>query len=527
MTFICACLLGCGLTADSISEEKREGTLGLLFLTNLNASSIALGKLAAHGLLALYSIVAVIPIMTVPVLMGGGDLQSLATTVLVLLLTLGLGLLLGLLASTVCRRAWVASAISLLCIGILTLVLPGMAELLRLAGVAWWPMMLEAASPSYALSMASWTARSLPSSHLGLALAVQTVLLFLLAGTVLFLLPRVWQDRSPRGRLVAFRKGWENWKFGSGTARQALRERLLKRNPILWLCARSRFAAAGFALLVFGVGASVSICGAILPEDFISPLFLWLWAVPLLHFALCFRIAAAASERFTADRKTGALELLLCTPLRVERIVRGQWLALLRHFWGGALILLLLHAFVLNYIVDAFALEMHRPFSVTGIIRGALRHVLGQQTIENPITAPYICTLAVLTAGFLIMVLWIALGWLAMFLSLKVQRHVFASWGAILVLALPPIPVFLSFAFLFVWRRWFGPSAFSNFLFLGVAGFTIVLANALLWMLLARRWIFRHFRTAAAGELSRSAIRKQLRIRDTIMAERRDATGVV
>jgi hypothetical protein len=45
-----------------------------------------------------------------------------------------------------------------------------------------------------------------------------------------------------------------------------------------------------------------------------------------------------ASRRFGADRRSGALELLLCTPLSVKEILRGQWLALLRQF-GAAVAL--------------------------------------------------------------------------------------------------------------------------------------------------------------------------------------------
>src|SRR5438876_7905417 len=40
------CLLsGAGSTADSLSQEKREGTLGLLFLTDLKGYDVVLGKL--------------------------------------------------------------------------------------------------------------------------------------------------------------------------------------------------------------------------------------------------------------------------------------------------------------------------------------------------------------------------------------------------------------------------------------------------------------------------------------------------
>src|SRR4051812_47559482 len=63
------CLVGgLFLTADSISEEKREGTLGLLFLTNLKGYDVAFGKLAATSLRAVYSVIAIFPILTIPLL---------------------------------------------------------------------------------------------------------------------------------------------------------------------------------------------------------------------------------------------------------------------------------------------------------------------------------------------------------------------------------------------------------------------------------------------------------------------------
>src|SRR5687767_5572198 len=40
--------------SDSISRERREGTLGFLFLTELRAYDVVLGKLAAAGLVPFY-----------------------------------------------------------------------------------------------------------------------------------------------------------------------------------------------------------------------------------------------------------------------------------------------------------------------------------------------------------------------------------------------------------------------------------------------------------------------------------------
>src|SRR5580658_10052882 len=43
------------LTVDCLSAEKREGTLGLLFLTDLKGYDVVLGKLAATSLNGLYA----------------------------------------------------------------------------------------------------------------------------------------------------------------------------------------------------------------------------------------------------------------------------------------------------------------------------------------------------------------------------------------------------------------------------------------------------------------------------------------
>src|SRR5208283_2769101 len=59
------------LTADCISRERREGTLGLLFLTPLKGTDIVVAKGLVHGLRAITLWFAVLPVLTVPFLMGG------------------------------------------------------------------------------------------------------------------------------------------------------------------------------------------------------------------------------------------------------------------------------------------------------------------------------------------------------------------------------------------------------------------------------------------------------------------------
>src|SRR3974390_3073482 len=47
---------GIFLTADCVSEEKREGTLGLLFLADLRGYDVVLGKLIATSIHAVYGL---------------------------------------------------------------------------------------------------------------------------------------------------------------------------------------------------------------------------------------------------------------------------------------------------------------------------------------------------------------------------------------------------------------------------------------------------------------------------------------
>src|SRR5512146_595113 len=74
VTWLC---LGAGLsaglffTSDCLSEEKREGTLGLLFLTDLRGYDVVLGKLMATSLRGFYELLAIFPIIGISHLLGG------------------------------------------------------------------------------------------------------------------------------------------------------------------------------------------------------------------------------------------------------------------------------------------------------------------------------------------------------------------------------------------------------------------------------------------------------------------------
>src|SRR5262249_5197366 len=64
-------LRGFGLTADLLSEERRNGTLGLLVLTGLNPIEIFAHKLLGAVMLTAYGLLGSLPFFAVPFLMGG------------------------------------------------------------------------------------------------------------------------------------------------------------------------------------------------------------------------------------------------------------------------------------------------------------------------------------------------------------------------------------------------------------------------------------------------------------------------
>ena len=103
-------LVGRRSTADCLSQEKREGTLGLLFLTDLKGYDVVLGKLAATSISSFYALLAIFPIMAIPLLAGGVAKGEFWRMVLLLVNTFFLSLAIGMFASAVSREYRTAMA---------------------------------------------------------------------------------------------------------------------------------------------------------------------------------------------------------------------------------------------------------------------------------------------------------------------------------------------------------------------------------------------------------------------------------
>src|ERR1043166_8399953 len=68
------------LTADCLAREKREDTLGLMFLTPLSARAIVLGKSLVHFIRASTCVRLVVPFLAVAILFGGVTCLTLRST---------------------------------------------------------------------------------------------------------------------------------------------------------------------------------------------------------------------------------------------------------------------------------------------------------------------------------------------------------------------------------------------------------------------------------------------------------------
>jgi ABC-type transport system involved in multi-copper enzyme maturation permease subunit len=112
LLFLAVLLMGL-VTADSISRERREGTLGLLLLTHVSPAELVCGKLLSCGLNCFILLLGCLPALMFTVLAGGVGGGQAAMTGLGLLNTLFVSLAAGLWMSAVFRERRHAMAATL------------------------------------------------------------------------------------------------------------------------------------------------------------------------------------------------------------------------------------------------------------------------------------------------------------------------------------------------------------------------------------------------------------------------------
>ena len=344
------CCVACLLTADVISAERREGTLGLLLLTHVGGFDILIGKLCSAGLTGLCALVAFLPLLMLPVLAGGVTGYEAFRMSLVLTDTLFLALAAGLWASA--RGCdWFKTACTALLVVTISLLGPGLLELTlgRSLGLgrSFWLL-----SPLSALIGAGDSTFSTSPGRYWTSLALVQATAWALIFSSGFRLQRAWQEEQgealvpepePVGEATAQADGpWLSCTWtppvlrleGEGAAEPgSAQSRPLGRdgNPIDWLLNRQSGTRA-----ILWAGALLSLAFHGLPgmsSRFLGTRWYWMAALPL---NLTERLVAGALFAWAASRflveawRTGELELLLTTPFGIRQLVTAQWRTLKR-----------------------------------------------------------------------------------------------------------------------------------------------------------------------------------------------------
>jgi len=341
MAFAYSLLIGPFLTADCISAEKREGTLGLLFLTNLRNFDVVLGKWAATSLAGFYGLVAVLPALSIPLLIGGVTPGEYGRTALAVLNAILFSLTAGMFVSAISRDQTKAILGSLILVLTLSGLLPGLMVLLFSgflgSGVSGYPP-AALASPVYAGQFAVDAAFRTNPRLFWMSLGVVHAASWLFAVGTILIVARVWRQ-EPAARTDSIL-----WWLRVGRTRRWQRrlERRLESNPVYALASRHRWPHWVFWALVGIVTINIYwlTIGARRNPGLLQ---FHLHFSTAMYFINRVWIAAMACRFFVESRRNHGLELILTTPLEVGRIVRGRRRALVRLFFWPVLAIGLLH----------------------------------------------------------------------------------------------------------------------------------------------------------------------------------------
>lgn len=319
LVFIFTLVAGVFLTADCLCSERKEGTLGLLFLTDLRGYDVVLGKLVATSMVAVYTVLAVIPVLGVPLMMGGVTGAEFGRVALALLVTLLFSLALGLFASAVCSDTREAMILSFGIILGLTAVLVAFMwlaeDILRPFDAAW--LLVPSPVLSFTRAFDSWYQFRSGASQFWVSVGFQLGLSVGLIGFASLWLPRSWRNESRRPVVVRI------------PPRATMRStHSLEAGPYAWLVGRDRFPRSLLAwpLGVLGVAwlgcafGTLTASGADFRKMF-SVLFLTAFGAHVMVKGL---MAIQSTRRLCEERRSGALELLLATPLEPAQLQKGQ-----------------------------------------------------------------------------------------------------------------------------------------------------------------------------------------------------------
>ena len=424
VTFILllVCLFaGVHLTADSISKEKREGTIGLLFLTNLTPFQIVIGKLIAHGLMGFYTILIVVPLLSLIMIVGGTRFSEVLTIGLVALNIMFFSASVGLWASAQQTERKKAAGTGTWMVLLFWWGIPVIVQVMSYFKFPEWSIQalsVFAVNGIFNSTFAGPRLTFLQSPWLSVAVNHLTAWGFIAWAT--YLLRTGWQDHPVRPKF-SLREQWRKLSLGNEAVRLRLRRKFLDVNPFLWLASRDRLRSFNIWLFtIIFIGFIVFLAsyggGALNPALFVM--------VISLCSAHKFMVSGLAAQQLAVEQEQGTLEMLLSTPLKAETILRGQLRATLRQFQGPALLALLMQllAFLMLWYTDMFpdhllpifvGIMIYAAIYLLDIYTIAWMGMFGAVTVKDAKNAAGVAILRVIVLPGLIFGTVMALGSLA------------------------------------------------------------------------------------------------------------------
>jgi hypothetical protein len=430
--FLMSLLAGVFFAGDCISSEKREGTLGLLFLTDLKGYDVVLGKIISVGLSASYGLIAMLPVIGLPLLMGGVTGGEFWRVSLALVNALFFALATGILVSACSRESSRALGNTIGWLVLATLILPAVGALIRVTRLPSWCGYFTFLSPFYPFSI-GFEALYLSRSQLyWISLLTSHLVAWFMLILASWILPRAWQEKAFHSQKRAMLQS-----AGSLANRSVWpifhRPKLLDNNPIQWLAESFggvRHWAWWLVIIEFS-SMAIILCitrslWIVTGASYVLILGGWLLKI-LFAFQTC--------RFFVEARRSGALELILSTPLKSREIIDGQWRALVRIFLWPCVIFLA--AMLLVAIV-----QMTHTSAMFASFRP--KTAGGANPYFNPATFPFgifqLFGTVYQTARWITDI--IAIGWVGMWLSLSMKQPNLAAPATILFAAILPSAAF-------------------------------------------------------------------------------------
>jgi len=320
------------ISVGLFSEERRNQTLELLYLTGMGSGQLFIGKLLGGTLVAAADLLALAPLLAVPFLTGGISLDLYLATIACLPALLLFAIAVGVLASVLFKDDGVAFIFMVMFAGCVSLATPVPYYLGKvLTGVAPFSDKWLCVSPAYAPYLivtnfgaagrwSFWTVAFAIFVWSGMCLALAC-----------FFLSRNWRSEVRGTARTDWRGRFDAWVHGARSWRAALSDRLLPVNPFQWLVQQDRRPVL-LGYCTIGVICFLWLIGwRAWPQVWPSNGNFFITAMVLIAIVNWLTLFAAA-RRIGTDRRDGILELLLTTPLSPQEMVDGEVTALAAAF---------------------------------------------------------------------------------------------------------------------------------------------------------------------------------------------------